>query len=33
VRPISGADADALIREVYETPPVIVTLAADSVRD
>jgi tripartite-type tricarboxylate transporter receptor subunit TctC len=33
VRPISGADADALIREVYATPPAIVKLAVDYMKD
>ena len=33
VRPILGADADALIREVYATPPAIVKLAVDYMKD
>jgi tripartite-type tricarboxylate transporter receptor subunit TctC len=33
VRPISGGDADALIREVYATPPAIVKLAVDYMKD
>jgi len=33
VRPILGAEADALIREVYATPPAIVKLAVDYMKD
>jgi tripartite-type tricarboxylate transporter receptor subunit TctC len=33
VRPTSGADADSLIREVYATPPVIVKLAVEYMKD
>jgi tripartite-type tricarboxylate transporter receptor subunit TctC len=33
VRPILGADADALIREVYATPPAIVKLAVEYMKD
>ena len=33
VRPISGAAADALIQEVYATPPAIVKLAIDYMKD
>jgi tripartite-type tricarboxylate transporter receptor subunit TctC len=33
VRPISGADADALIRELYATPPAIVKLAVEYMKD
>jgi tripartite-type tricarboxylate transporter receptor subunit TctC len=33
VRPILGADADALIREVYATPPAVVKLAVDYMKD
>src|SRR5215475_9233040 len=33
VRPISGIDADALIREVYATPPAIVKLAVEYMKD
>jgi tripartite-type tricarboxylate transporter receptor subunit TctC len=33
VRPVLGADADALIREVYATPPAIVKLAVDYMKD
>src|SRR3954451_17847971 len=33
VRPTSGADAYALIREVYATPPAIVKLAVDYMKD
>jgi tripartite-type tricarboxylate transporter receptor subunit TctC len=29
VRPVSGAEADVLIREVYETPPDVVKLATE----
>jgi tripartite-type tricarboxylate transporter receptor subunit TctC len=33
VRPVSGANADALIREVYATPPAIVQLAVDYMKN
>jgi tripartite-type tricarboxylate transporter receptor subunit TctC len=33
VRPLSGADADALIREVYATPSAIVKLAVEYMKD
>jgi tripartite-type tricarboxylate transporter receptor subunit TctC len=33
VLPILGADADALIREVYATPPAIVKLAVEYMKD
>jgi hypothetical protein len=33
VRPILGAEADALRREVYATPPAIVKLAVDYMKD
>jgi tripartite-type tricarboxylate transporter receptor subunit TctC len=33
VRPISGADADTLIREVYATPPATVKLAVEYMKD
>jgi len=33
VRPILGADADALIREVYATPPAVVKLAVEYMKD
>src|SRR5215475_4184891 len=33
VRPTSGVDADALIREVYATPPAIVKLAVEYMKD
>jgi tripartite-type tricarboxylate transporter receptor subunit TctC len=33
VRPILGSDADALIREVYATPPAIVKLAVEYMKD
>ena len=33
VRPSSGADADALIREVYATPPAIVMLAVEYMKE
>jgi tripartite-type tricarboxylate transporter receptor subunit TctC len=33
VRPVTGAEADALIREVYATPPAIVKLAIDYMKD
>src|SRR5262249_4041443 len=33
VRPISGADADVLIRDVYATPPAVVKLAIDYMKD
>jgi tripartite-type tricarboxylate transporter receptor subunit TctC len=33
VRPLSGVDADALIREVYATPPAIVKLAVEYMKD
>jgi tripartite-type tricarboxylate transporter receptor subunit TctC len=33
VRPILGAEADALIREVYATPPAIVKLAVEYMKD
>jgi hypothetical protein len=33
VRPLSGANADALIREVYATPPAIVKLAVEYMKD
>jgi len=33
VRPISGAEADALIKEVYATPPAVVKLAVEYMKD
>ena len=33
VRPVSGADADALIKDVYATPPAIVKLAVDYMKE
>jgi hypothetical protein len=33
VRPILGAEADALIREVYATPPAIVKLAVEYMKE
>jgi len=33
VRPISGADADALIKEVYATPPAVVRLAVEYMKE
>jgi len=33
VRPVSGADADVLIKEVYATPPEIVKLAVEYMKD
>jgi tripartite-type tricarboxylate transporter receptor subunit TctC len=33
VRPVSGVDADALIKEVYATPPAIVKLAVDYMKE
>jgi len=33
VRPVSGVEADALLKEVYATPPAIVKLAVDYMKD
>ena len=33
VRPISGAEADALLKEVYATPASVVKLAIDYMKD
>jgi tripartite-type tricarboxylate transporter receptor subunit TctC len=33
VRPVSGLEADALLKEVYATPPAIVKLAVDYMKD
>jgi tripartite-type tricarboxylate transporter receptor subunit TctC len=33
VEPVSGAEVEALIREVYASPPEAVKLAADSMKE
>ena len=33
VRPVSGAEADALIKDVYATPPAIVKLAIEYMKE
>ena len=33
VRPVSGVEADALIKEVYATPPEVVKLAVDYMKE
>jgi hypothetical protein len=33
VRPVTGAEADALIRQVYATPPDVLKLAAEYMKE
>jgi hypothetical protein len=33
VEPVSGADVEALLREIYASPPEVVKLASELVRD
>jgi hypothetical protein len=33
VRPISGREADALINEIYASPPAVVRLAIDVMKE
>jgi hypothetical protein len=33
VRPVSGVEADALLKDVYATPPEVVKLAIDYMKE